>query len=199
MSEDKIKIERKKMLCNKIKIPGDISSQFITALLFICPLLTCKDKDFIEIELTTPLVSIPYIKITLDVLNTFGINIQEDLEGGKFYITIEQNYRAQSYEIPGDFSSSAFIIAATILSSKPTKVVINNLSMKNYQGDKKIIEILNENCCHGLLQGYNQTGRDGVYITYEAFAPITAGLIKSLRFIGTIIILCSGTKKSAVP
>jgi len=72
ISEDKIKIERKKMLCNKIKIPGDISSQFITALLFICPLLTCKDRDFIEIELTTPLVSIPYIKITLDVLNTFG-------------------------------------------------------------------------------------------------------------------------------
>lgn len=144
ISEDKIKIERKKMLCNKIKIPGDISSQFITALLFICPLLTCKDKDFIEIELTTPLVSIPYIKITLDVLNTFGINIQEDLEGGKFYITIEQNYRAQSYEIPGDFSSSAFIIAATVLSSEPNKVVINNLSMENYQGDKKIIEILRE-------------------------------------------------------
>jgi len=40
-----------------------------------------------------------------------------------------------------------------------------------------IIEILNENCCHGLLQGYNQTGRDGIYITYEAFAPITASPI----------------------
>lgn len=40
-----------------------------------------------------------------------------------------------------------------------------------------IIEILNENCCHGLLQGYTQTGRDGIYITYEAFAPITASPI----------------------
>ena len=144
ISDNKIKIERKKKLCNNISIPGDITSQFITALLFACPLLTCKDKDFIKIELTTPLVSVPYIKITLDVLNSFGINIQEDFEGGKFYVTIEQNYRAQSYEIPGDFSSSAFIIAATVLSSEPTKVVINNLSMQNYQGDNKIIEILKE-------------------------------------------------------
>ncbi|MFX0081453.1 MAG: 3-phosphoshikimate 1-carboxyvinyltransferase [Candidatus Hodarchaeota archaeon] len=144
ISGDKIKIERKKKLCNKIKIPGDISSQFITALLFACPLLVCRDTDFIEIELTTPLVSIPYIKITLDVLNAFGINIQEDLEEGKFYVTSEQSYRAQSYEIPGDFSSSAFIIAAAVLSSEPTIVIINNLSMENAQGDKKIIEILRE-------------------------------------------------------
>lgn len=40
-----------------------------------------------------------------------------------------------------------------------------------------IIEILNENCCHGMLQGYNQTQRDGVFITYEAFAPVNASLI----------------------
>jgi len=43
--------------------------------------------------------------------------------------------------------------------------------------DGGVIEILNENCCHGMLQGYNQTGRDGLYVTYEAFAPITASLI----------------------
>ncbi len=144
LSEDIVKIKRKKILCKKVTIPGDISSQFITALLFICPLLTCKDKDYVEIELTTPLVSVPYVKITLDVLNTFGINIQENFEKGKFYITIEQNFRAQSYDIPGDFSSSAFIIAAAVLSNDPTKIVINNLSMNNHQGDKKIVEILKE-------------------------------------------------------
>jgi 3-phosphoshikimate 1-carboxyvinyltransferase len=142
LSKKKVKIERKEIICNKIEIPGDISSQFITALLFISPLLSCKEKDYIEIEVTTPLVSVPYIKITLDVLSTFGINIQEDLEKGKFYITNEQNYRAQSYEIPGDFSSSAFIIAAAVLSPSSSRILINNLSMQNYQGDNKIIEIL---------------------------------------------------------
>ncbi|MFX0028284.1 MAG: 3-phosphoshikimate 1-carboxyvinyltransferase [Candidatus Hermodarchaeota archaeon] len=144
ISKKKIKIVREKILCNKIEIPGDISSQFLTALLFVCPLLRCEDRDYFEIELTTPLISVPYIRITLDVLNSFGINIQDDLEKGKFYITNEQNYRAQSYEIPGDFSSSAFIIAATVLSPRPSKVVINNLSMQNYQGDSKIIKILKD-------------------------------------------------------
>lgn len=43
--------------------------------------------------------------------------------------------------------------------------------------DGGIIEILNENCCHGMLQGYIQTGREGLYVTYEAFAPVTASLI----------------------
>jgi len=45
------------------------------------------------------------------------------------------------------------------------------------RSDGGVIEILNENCCHGMLQGYIQTGRDGLYVTYEAFAPITASLI----------------------
>ena len=144
LSDGDVKIKRRKILCNKVKIPGNISSQFITALLVICPLLACKDKDFIEIELTTPLVSVPYVKITLNVLNTFGIHIQENFEKGKFYITNEQHYRAQSYDIPGDFSSSAFIIAAAVLSNDPTKIIINNLSMNNHQGDKKIVEILKD-------------------------------------------------------
>jgi 3-phosphoshikimate 1-carboxyvinyltransferase len=157
LSDNKIKIERKKTLCNKVKIPGDISSQFITALLMVCPLLICKDRNFIEIELTTPLVSVPFVKITIDVLDTFGINIQEDLENGKFYITNEQKFRAQSYEVPGDFSSSAFIITAAALSPKPSKVSINNLSMSNHQGDKKIVEILKK---MGANIDFNETEKE---------------------------------------
>ncbi|MFX1343913.1 MAG: 3-phosphoshikimate 1-carboxyvinyltransferase [Promethearchaeota archaeon] len=167
LSDNKIKIERKKPLCNKVKIPGNISSQFITALLMICPLLPCKDKNFIEIELTTPLVSVPFVRITLDVLNTFGINIQEDLEKGKFYITNEQKFRAQSYDVPGDFSSSAFIIAAAALSPKPSKVSINNLSMSNHQGDKKIVEIFKKMGANVEFNGANkQVIVNGDFIKY---------------------------------
>ena len=142
LSEEGVHVKRTKNLCNKVKIPGDISSQFITALLIVCPLLKCKNADYIEIELTSPLVSVPYIKITIDVLNSFGIYIQEDYVKGKFYITNDQQYRPQSYKIPGDFSSSSFIIVAAVLSRKPSKVIIKNLNTQNFQGDKKIIEIL---------------------------------------------------------
>ena len=142
LSDEKLEIKRNEITCKKIKIRGDISSQFITALLMICPLVQCKNRDYIEIELTTPLASKPFVEMTIDVLNSFGIIIQEDFENGKFYITNEQNYRPQSYTIPGDFSSAAFIIAAAAISLKKSKISINNLNMKSFQGDKKIVEIL---------------------------------------------------------
>jgi len=142
LSNKRLKIKRSNDLCNKVKIQGDLSSQFITALLMLCPRLKCKKEDYIEIELTPPLVSKPFIEITLEVLDAFGINIQANFEIGKFYITTEQAYRSQSYEIPGDFSSAANIIAAAVLSKNPSSVIINNLDFKNMQGDKKIVEIL---------------------------------------------------------
>ncbi len=145
--EDKLKIQRKSKGCNKIKIQGDISSQFITALLFISSIILCENRNYIDIEITTPLVSYPYIQITLEVLRSFGINIFEKLDEEKkckYLITCGQNYRPQRFEIPGDFSSAAFIIVAATLSKEDSMVIINNLNIKNPQGDKRIIEILQE-------------------------------------------------------
>ena len=147
LEEDILHIERKNFQCNTVKIRGDISSQFITALLLISPSLKCDNKEFIEIEVTTPLLSYPYIKITLDILNSFGINIYEELNAqkiGKYFILGNQRYRPQIYTIPGDFSSAAFIITATVLSSEESRVVIKNLDVQNPQGDKRIIEILRD-------------------------------------------------------
>jgi 3-phosphoshikimate 1-carboxyvinyltransferase len=145
LSDDILKVKRKGKNCGLIEIPGNISSQFITALLMTCPLLACKKKNSIIISITSPITSYPYIKITLDVLKSFGINIQEILNDnklGKYIISCDQNYRAQTYEIPGDFSSASFIIVAAILSPEDSKVIINNLNFDKPQGDQKIIEIL---------------------------------------------------------
>ncbi|MFX0073690.1 MAG: 3-phosphoshikimate 1-carboxyvinyltransferase, partial [Candidatus Hermodarchaeota archaeon] len=145
IEEDILHIERVNKICNLVEIPGDISSQFITALLILSPLVDCEQKKGIEIEISTPLLSYPYIKITLDVLSSFGINVQEKLnenKTGKYYIPCEQKYRPQVYQIPGDFSSAAFLIGATVISPKKSKVVIKNLKQQDPQGDKQIIEIL---------------------------------------------------------
>ncbi len=147
LTRKKLFIHRIKNTCDKIKIRGDISSQFITALLMICPLLICEKKDFITIEVITPIASYPYVEITKHILESFGINIFEELNAekiGKYYISCQQNYRTQIFEVPGDFSSIANIIAATILSPEDSQVVIDNLNFKKPQGDKKVIEILQE-------------------------------------------------------
>jgi 3-phosphoshikimate 1-carboxyvinyltransferase len=113
----------------------------------ICPILACEKKGYITIEVLTPITSYPYIEITKYVLESFGINIIEDLNPDKtatYYITHQQNYRTQSFEIPGDFSSVANILVATILSPGDSKVVISNLDFDKPQGDRRIIDILQE-------------------------------------------------------
>jgi 3-phosphoshikimate 1-carboxyvinyltransferase len=145
LTEKDLTVKRKGNKCEIINIPGDISSQFVSALLMMCPLLDCKKRNSMLVNITSPITSYPYVKITLDVLRSFDIKIQESLYNDKvsnYLIMCKQNYRAQTYEIPGDFSSISFILAAVILTSEESRVIIKNLNFEKPQGDKKIIEIL---------------------------------------------------------
>ena len=145
--ENKLSIKRKKGICGSINIKGDISSQFITALLIICALIKCKDTNIIKLNITTPLVSHPYVKITLNLLKTFGINIiekRDDKNLFSYIIETGQILRTQIYEIPSDFSSAAFIIAAAVLSPEDSNVILKNLDFQDPQGDKRFITILKD-------------------------------------------------------
>lgn len=145
LTDDLLTVKRKGKKCREIELPGNISSQFLTALLMMCPLLTCKKANSITVYMTSPITSYPYVKITLDVLKSFGINIQESIDDqrvGRYIISCEQNYRAQTYEIPGDFSSAAFLIVAVVLAPSDSEIVIDNLNFDKPQGDQKLIEIL---------------------------------------------------------
>ena len=147
LTEKDLIVRRKGKTCDIISIPGDISSQFVSALLMMCPLLACKKKNSMIVKITSPINSYPYVKITLDVLRSFGIKIQENLNNervGSYIIACKQNYRAQTYEIPGDFSSISFILAAVILTPEESQVTIKNLDFEKPQGDQKIIGILQE-------------------------------------------------------
>ena len=145
LSDELLHIERINSRCQDIKIRGDISSQFITALLITCPLLKCDKKDGVKIKIISPIVSYPYLKITLEILKKFGINILDNVKeekGGTYHIRLGQKFRPCIFEIPGDFSSAAFLIAATCLTPNNSKTIIKNLDIGNPQGDKKIINIL---------------------------------------------------------
>ena len=117
---------------DKFMIRGDISSQFITGLLYALPLL---ESDS-EIIITTELESKGYIDLTLDILKMFGINIINN-DYKSFIIKGNQEYKPCDYEIEGDYSQSAFFLVADMLGAN-----INLLAMRHdsYQGDKKIID-----------------------------------------------------------
>ena len=118
------------------EIDGNISSQFITGLLFSLPLLDRESKIIINGKLE----SSNYIDISLDCLSKFGIKIINN-SYQEFVIEGNQSYRAGNYRTEADYSQAAFFLVANAIGSK---IKINDLSEDSLQGDKKIIDYISE-------------------------------------------------------
>lgn len=119
-------------------LEGDISSQFISGLLFALPL--CSGNSVIR--LASRLESKPYADMTVEALSRFGISIDEseDKDGLPVYrIRGGQKYRSADVSVEGDYSQAAFYFVANALGSE---VQVDNLSENSVQGDKKILEII---------------------------------------------------------
>ena len=127
------------------EIEGNVSSQFVTGLLFALPLLEGNS----EIRLTSHLESRPYVDITIDILRRFGITVENSENG--FRIVGGQKYKPYDYRVEGDYSQAAFFYVANALGSE---VNIANLVPDSVQGDRKILEILNETCYNGSIGCY---------------------------------------------
>ncbi len=118
-------------VCGKLKsgnyrIPGDISSQFITGMLFALPLL-----DGVSIiEITENLESASYIDLTLNTLADFGIKITR--VGSRFIIMGNQKYKSRPYTVEGDCSNAAFLSALNLFGGN---VTVNGLNDNTLQGD----------------------------------------------------------------
>jgi 3-phosphoshikimate 1-carboxyvinyltransferase len=118
---------------SQTEIPGNISSQFISALLLIAP-FTQKE---LSIKLTTPMTSTPYVLMTLWCLKKFGINVKHEL--GKFVVR-RQRYVPARMEVEGDWSSASYLLALGAVSKEG--VTVKNLSTSTLQGDRVILDHL---------------------------------------------------------
>ena len=117
------------------EVPGNISSQFITGLLFALPLL---DADS-EIKLTTPLESSGYVDLTISVLHKFGIEIQQT-EGG-WKIPGGQQYQSRSYMVERDWSQAAFFLSMAALAPNGEAITLCGLDPESKQGDRTCVSI----------------------------------------------------------
>jgi len=118
------------------KLPGNISSQFISALLFISPLA----EEGIKIRLTTPLESKPFAVMTVECLERFGIKVEfskalEEFEASK------QTYKPAKYKVEGDWTSASYLLALGALSGE---VEVENLNPESLQGDRMILNLLRD-------------------------------------------------------
>ena len=123
-----------KLKSGEFKVKGNISSQFITGLLFTLPLLDGDSK----IIITTEMESKGYIDLTLSAMRDFGIEIINN-NYEEFIIKGNQSYKSREYRVEGDYSQAAFFLCADALMNS---VVVNDLKLDSLQGDKEVIDIL---------------------------------------------------------
>ena len=119
---------------DEFRVKGNISSQFITGLMFSLPLLDGDSK----IIITTELESKGYIDLTLSALKDFGIEVINN-DYKEFIIKGNQKYRSRDYRVEGDYSQGAFFLSADALGSE---IAILDLKKESLQGDKEVIDIL---------------------------------------------------------
>ncbi len=118
----------------KVNLPGDISSQLISALLFIAP----RAEQGMTIELAPPVESRPYIDMTVHCMKKFGITVERSPDDLKFEIK-PQAYRPARYIVEGDWSSASYLLA---LGAVAGDVHVSNLNRSSLQADRELLTLL---------------------------------------------------------
>lgn len=132
-------ISEGKLIPGKFNIPGNISSQFVSGLLFALPILDGDSEIIVEGELE----SAPYVDMTIKTLKAFGITIKEFGENPSKRFIVEGNQayiHPEKYVVEGDWSNAAFWLAMGAIGKSPIRV--EGLNMESLQGDKSIIDVL---------------------------------------------------------
>lgn len=164
----------------EFKIRGDISSQFISGLLFTLPLI----EEDSKIIITTNLESKGYIDLTLSMLNYYGINVVNN-NYKEFIIKGNQKYTPKDYKVEGDFSQSAFFLVADALGSD---VLVKDLNMDSLQGDKEVIEIIERMGCKILSK------EEGIKAKAKGLTPTIIDAAQCPDIIPVLTVLASLTR-----
>ena len=122
---------------NYVNIKGDISSQFISALLIIAPRL----DSGLTIEIDGNVVSKPYIDLTITTMKKFGVDVKV-VEPYKKYSILHQIYQPTTFIVPSDFSNLALLLSANVLLGDSLKIKISLGDLP--QGDEAIVDILEQ-------------------------------------------------------
>ena len=121
-----------------VKVRGDVSSQFLTALLLALPLVA--RQQAVSIEVQGELISKPYVEITLQLLARFGIKVQRD-GWQRFSIAAGSRYRSPGeIHVEGDASSASYFIALGALAATQTPLRIEGVGASSIQGDLRFVE-----------------------------------------------------------
>ena len=180
-----IKIKGKKLNFKKVEISSNISSQFISAILLVAPKLV----GGLVIELKGELISKPYVKMTLSLLNNLGI--KTSFEGKLIKVENLEKIQEKCINVESDWSSASYWYSIVAF-SKRAEVRLNNFNKKSIQGDSVLVKY------------YKELGVDTKFVENKIiltkikdFTPpkhLTLNLVDSPDLAQTIAVTCFGLK-----
>jgi 3-phosphoshikimate 1-carboxyvinyltransferase len=158
-------------------LPGNISSQYVTALLLVAPLM----RDGVSIVLTTPLESRPYVEMTIECLNRFGIQITPSAEFRQFRIE-KQTYKPARYIVEGDWSSVSYWLA---LGAVAGNVEVANIHSASLQGDKVLVDFVR------AMEASVVATADSVRVARSGLKGISVDLTDCIDLLPTIAVIAA--------
>jgi 3-phosphoshikimate 1-carboxyvinyltransferase len=180
-----IKIKGKKLSKNKVSLPANVSSQYISALLLIAPKL----ENGLEITLEGEITSIPYIKMTLALLNEIGV----ETSFTNNIISVQPttyNLQPTTLTIESDWSSASYWFSIVALSEIGTKITLSSYKQNSLQGDSILPEIYKD---FGVETIFNKDNSITISkFTTHNLKPKTYNLNNSPDIAQTIAVTCFG-------
>jgi 3-phosphoshikimate 1-carboxyvinyltransferase len=184
-----LKISGKKISNNKVALPANVSSQYISALLLIAPKL----ENGLELTLEGEITSIPYIKMTLALLNEIGI--ETSFKNSTILVNPKSKILNLKSTIESDWSSASYFYSIIALSEIGTQITLSSYQQNSLQGDSALIEIyknfgvetiFNKNHSITLIKSHN------LQPTTHNLQPTTYDLNNCPDIAQTIAVTCFG-------
>jgi 3-phosphoshikimate 1-carboxyvinyltransferase len=177
-----IRIKGQKITASKVNIPANVSSQYISALLLVAPKL----ENGIEITLVGEITSVPYIKMTLALLN--DLDIKTSFEGNIITVYPKQEVESKVMTVESDWSSASYFFSIAAL-AESTTISLTSYKETSLQGDSALVEIYKQMGVETHFEGNKMT-----LVKQPDFKPETLNLeLNNTPDIAqTIVVTCLG-------
>jgi len=179
-----IHIKGKKLLKNKVSLPANVSSQYISALLLIAPKL----ENGLELTLEGEITSMPYIKMTLALLNEIGV--KTSFVNNRISVTPSAVEVPKIVTIESDWSSASYWFSIVALSETGTKITLSSFKKNSLQGDSALVEIYKD---FGVETVFNQKNSITIFKSQNLkLETLNLELQNSPDIAQTIAVTCFG-------
>ena len=164
-----------------VSLKCDVSSQFLSAILLIAPYT----QNGVELDIIQGPVSKPYVDMTIDVMETLGVQVKRD-NYRRFFVAGGQMYRAGKYDVEPDCSQAGYFWAAAAITG--SKVKVKGTTLKTRQGDVRFAQLLERMGCKISYE------TDGISVTGGSLSAITVDMADMPDMVPTLAVVAAFAK-----